>query len=1745
MTVNVTADDGDHTITRSFTIAVEDVNESPTDILLDNLTVSENLASAPVGALSVVDPDDPAEPFGQHTLSVDDARFQIVSGQLSLTATSSLDHETEDTIVINVTADDGDNTFTVQFVLSVVDVNETPTDITLDDLDVVESSDGAVVGTIDVIDPDDPTESFGQHTFVVSDARFEVSGGVLKLLDSEQLDHETESSITLDVTADDGDHSILRSFTLNVVDVNESPTNIALDNTVISENADGAVVGQVTFDDPDDPNESFGQPVLSVDDARFEIVSGQLQLRSGQSIDHEAESTVSVTITADDGLNTPSAVFVLSITDVNESPTSIALDNQTVDENDDGAVIATITVSDPDDASEAFGQHTLSVNDTRFEIVGGQLRLQSGQSLDHEVEPSVTVEITADDGLNSLTQSFVITVSDVNEAPTAIDLSNLDFDENDSGAVVGDLTVTDVDDPSESFGQHALSVDDARFEIVGGQLRLQAGNSLDHEVEDVVVVQVTADDGDHTFTQQFTLTVNDLNEVPTSILLDNSDVVENASGATIGVLTVVDEDSSLEPFGQHTLSVDDSRFQIVGNELQLQSGVSLDHESEATVAIQITADDGTTFVQDLTITVVDENESPTDISISNTSVEENASGAVIGDVTVTDPDDPSESFGQHTLTVDDTRFEIVSGSLRLVAGQSLNHESEPSIDVTITADDGDNTYSELFTIEVVDVNEAPTNIALDNSSVDENASAAAIGILTVTDPDDPSEAFGTHSLTVDDARFEVVSSELRLRSGESLDHETESSVTLAITADDGDNTFTLSFSIDVVDINESPTDIQLDNSNADEETAGAVFGGVTVTDEDDAGESFGQHTLTVNDSRFEIVAGQLQLVSGQSLDHETEPTVTLEITATDGGGLAHTREFTLTVDDINETPTSIAASNLSVDENSSGATIGVLSVTDPDDSSESFGQHTFAVSDARFDATGGQLQLASGVSLDHETESTVSLDVTATDGGGLSITRTFVITVVDVNESPTAIDIDNTSVIENSRGASIGVLTVTDPDDSASDFGTHVLVVDDSRFEVDGDVLQLRSDQDLDHELEPTVTVTVTATDTPGLSFSQSFVITVGDLNEAPTDVLLDNLTVVENQSGAVVGNVSAVDEDDASEPFGQHNFTVDDARFEIASGQLQLVSGQSLNFETEPTVIVNLTATDLAGESVTRTYTLEVIDDNDAPEDLTLSNTSVDENDSGATIGVVTVTDEDDTSLATGQHTLQVDDSRFEFSGNELKLADGQSLDHEAESSVTLLITATDGGGLDYSAQFVIDVVDINEFPSDIALDNSLVDENDAGAVIGTVTITDVDDPNESFGQHTVTSSDDRFEVVSGSLQLKSGVSLDHESEPSITLQLSATDGGGLVLTESFVITVVDINESPLDIALSDTTIAEDTDGAVVGTVTVDDPDDASESFGQHTFTVSDGRFEVSSASGDPVLQLQSGETVDFELESEIVVTVRATDGAGAFVELDFTITVIDAAETMYVTAPGGDVTLLRGVDSTTGRDLLRAVDASGTDVAPAHQFENVTDVVVTGSSADDRLIFDATAVQSGQPAGGFSFDGGDGSDTIVGPDLTNAWELSGTDAGQLNGYASFSNVENVTGGDGRRHVRAAKRGADRNADRLRRRGGQANHGRIRTELGPDWNREYFRGGGNAASLGNRGGRRLGCFDLGGVARRRAAGAERLTAVERRRGLRVRRRRFPRDRRGSAGRFDVVHRAHARAGRPAEPRRERRVRPD
>ena len=259
---------------------------------------------------------------------------------------------------------------------------------------------------------------------------------------------------------------------------------------------------------------------------------------------------------------------------------------------------------------------------------------------------------------------------------------------------------------------------------------------------------------------------------------------------------------------------------------------------------------------------------------------------------------------------------------------ALNNDGD--VNLTVLVNDGGSsgtggakTDSEVVTLDVQAVNDPPVATVPANISVTEDVASDITGISfsnvdagtsdvtvtlsvsagTLTALSGPFVAVtgsGTASITLTG----TVSAINSFMASGTVDFTTplnsNASETLTVSIDDNGNTGsggpktdTETVTLNVTPVNDAPTSIDLVPSAVDEESAGAFVGNLKVNDPD----GLDTHTLTVNDARFEIDTGKLQLKLGETLDFESEPTVTIQVTATDSGGLTRIETLVITVND--------------------------------------------------------------------------------------------------------------------------------------------------------------------------------------------------------------------------------------------------------------------------------------------------------------------------------------------------------------------------------------------------------------------------------------------------------------------------------------------------------------------------------------------------------------------------------------------------------------------------------------------------------------------------------------------------------------------------------------------------------------------------------------------------------------------------------------------------------------------------------
>src|SRR6185295_16000306 len=229
----------------------------------------------------------------------------------------------------------------------------------------------------------------------------------------------------------------------------------------------------------------------------------------------------------------------------------------------------------------------------QFEVVGNEVRVKAGASLDFEAATShdITVTVTDAGGL-SRSEVISIAVTNQNEAPTDLTVAGGSVQENAAaGTVVATLGAVDPD-AGETFSYTLASDPSGKFQVVGNQIRVKAGASLDFETATSHDVTVTVTDaGGLSRSEVISIAVTNQNEVPTDLTVAGGSVQENAAaGTVVATLGALDPDAG-DTFS-YTLASDPSgQFEVVGNEVRVKAGASLDFEAATSHDITVTVTD--------------------------------------------------------------------------------------------------------------------------------------------------------------------------------------------------------------------------------------------------------------------------------------------------------------------------------------------------------------------------------------------------------------------------------------------------------------------------------------------------------------------------------------------------------------------------------------------------------------------------------------------------------------------------------------------------------------------------------------------------------------------------------------------------------------------------------------------------------------------------------------------------------------------------------------------------------------------------------------------------------------------------------------------------------------------------------------------------------------------------------------------------------------------------------------------------
>ena len=908
-----TLSQGDKTSSADVNITINSINDAPSIDIASTLTASENQTAITTISISDVDEDELTL-----TLGGTDASSLNLSAENVLSFKEAPDYETKNSYSIELTLTDGTETVNKTISITINNVNDNEPEFTSEPVFSAAENQKAI-GTVIATDADGD-----EIALTISGEEIVInSEGILSFVNTP--DYETKTTYTATVTASDGTYSISQEITVNVDNINEAP--VLTSATLFSADENQTAIGSISATDEDGDEITY-----SISDTSISMDSSTGLMTFVTAPDFETKSIYIATVTVSDGVNETTQDITININDVSmqlfvktltglrfiytvenidtiqsikalikqsngyEIDTQVLIragkvleDNRTLSDygilnegtihlslipvitsnaqfevEENQSIIGSVLVYDPDSTEFTY---TISGNDIDISTDGV---LSFVSPPDYETQSSYTATLTVNDGVNSRTQDITVNVTNVNDN-SPVFTSSATFSAAENQTAIDTVTATDADG------------DDVTFKVSGSELAITSTGVLtfasapDYETKSSYTATVTATDGTNSTTQDITVNVTDVNDVPVFTSGSIFSAAENQTA--IGTVTATDDEG------------EGVTFTVYGSELAITlAGVltfasAPDYETKSSYTATVTASDDTNSTsQEITVNITDVNEVPVFTSSATFNAAENQTA--IDTVTATDADGDSVTF-----TVSGSELAITTaGVLTFVSAPDF--ETKKLYKATVTASDGTNTADQTIKVKVTDANDnSPSFTSSPNFSAAENQTA--IGTVTATDADGD-----TLSYSISGSEITINSSSGVIAFASAPDYETKSTYTATVTASDGVNSTTQDITVNVTDVDENVDTGPVFTSDSSFEVAEnqLVIGEVTATDPDGDSISF---STTSTEILIDSLTGNMTFVS--SPNFEAKSVYTATILASDGANES-SQDITINIINVVEAP---------------------------------------------------------------------------------------------------------------------------------------------------------------------------------------------------------------------------------------------------------------------------------------------------------------------------------------------------------------------------------------------------------------------------------------------------------------------------------------------------------------------------------------------------------------------------------------------------------------------------------------------------------------------------------------------------------------------------------------------------------------------------------------------------------------------------------------------------------------------------
>lgn len=1305
------------------------------------------------------------------------------------------------------------------------------------------AKDGDKIGNILIQQIGDaPITSFVLNAPEANYFRVDTDGNVTVTDDGEVfLFYEETPSYTLEVTATNAlGISKPVSLIINVQDENIitpvfSKGNLSVN--VAEDIASGAYIGVARINIGD--SYITNVQLTGVGSDKFLInKNGSIYLKTAATLDYETTTTYNLQAVASNLAGNSDPINVtIHVDNVAEvvatlAPVTVSIREDLVE----GNPVANIPIINTGDTpitnitfNEVFYDFFIINNDGNI-----TLSADGEQYIDYEERKQFNFTATAtNDAGVSAPVAVTINIENVAETVPLLEMTSLNVAEDiASGTTVGQLTISEVGDtPITAINLSGVGAD--TFVISNsGIITLAAGKSLDFETTPSYNLSAVAiNDAGNSEAKAVVIDVTNVAEIkPTLASTTSLSVSENAeAGSSIGSIQIIESgDTSISAIllsgtGHENFTVSTSGLVSVSNT------ASLDYETTQLYNLTAIATNGAgdSIGANLSVGVTNTADVKPNLAATTTlQVDENVPAAtVIGTVSILAVGD-SPISSMRLSGSGSTKFDIdTDGVITLASSASLDYEDTASylLDVIATNEAGEE--SGQVTININNLYETVPTLEPLVVSIPENSDTGTIvdSITITASGDSPISAItlsgsGKENFTVSNSAL------ITVKTGAVLDYETTPSFTLsAIATNEAGNSAPVSVTVNLTNIAEIEPTLQAATGSVQESaSAGTLVGTITITDQGDTPIDSILLTGTGHSNFTVALDGKITVARSALLDYETTALYNLQAVATNAAGNSAPVAVNINITNVADVVPTLEATTLTVDENSGvGTVIGRAPILDNGDSSITL-YHKLGLDSVYFDVdNSGIIRVASGVTLDYETQALYTLEVSAENSAGESAYVTVSIQLTNIAETPPTLESYNGTVTENvSNGTIVGTLNITDSGDTDISNITFFAsppqpsCMDAFAVSLDG-VIRVADTALLDYEVITSCSFNAKAINDAGESNSITVDITITDIADVlPYLEPTPTLDIAENAiSGTLVGTLNIQDVGDTPisnitlTGTGQENFDV------ALNGTVTLSAAANLDYETTTSYTLQASVTNDAG-SVQQNITIDINNIPNTVAELSSYSGAVSEDSVvGTTVGSLSIVDYGDEVITS---------ITLSGSGNEnfTVAVDGtitllNTLDYETTQAYNLTAVATNTVGDSLPVNVTISVTDVVDTVPTLSSFTTNIQQDTAGnSILGTLTVDDIGDA--SISGFTLSGANAMLFNLSssGELSVAASTTFDYATTPTYTLSAYATNSAGNSQSVDVIINIIDPNGPP---TATLTTISGTEDTVTSHTLTAD----------------------------------------------------------------------------------------------------------------------------------------------------------------------------------------------------------------------------------------------------------------------------------------------------------------------------------------